>query len=305
MEDVEQGGAAPEVAPVPAPASMSKVAPTPARTATAVEPVSPISSAPAPTATLVVMRHGSSAWTDAAVNRFAGWVDVPLSDTGRAQAAHAGELLRAAGIAPDACFTSLLRRSIVTADIVLDAVDRLWVPVQRSWRLNERHYGAFQGQTRPAMRAAYGEERFAAYRRAYGVRPPEIEVDSPYYQGSDARYRQPDGLGGPDPAAIRCESLADLSARLDPFWRTSVEPLLAVGQCVLVVTHGSVVRAIRMRLEGISPEHIREVNIPTGVPLAYTFTTEGERPQVVGTGRYLDEAAARAGIADVTRLGRA
>lgn len=256
--------------------------------------------------TLVVMRHGSSEWTDAAVNRFAGWVDVPLSETGRAQAAHAGELLAAAGIAPDACFTSLLRRSIVTADIVLDAVDRLWVPVARTWRLNERHYGAFQGQTRPAMRAAYGDERFAAYRRAYDVRPPAIEATSPYFQGADPRYAGSDGLPGPDPSAIRGESLADLGARLGPYWAGRIEPELARGHCVLVATHGSVVRAIRMRLEGISPADIARVNVPTGVPLAYDVEAgEDGAVRVCGPGRYLDEDAARAGIAAVTDLGRA
>lgn len=256
-------------------------------------------------ATLVVMRHGSSTWTDASVNRFAGWVDVPLSDAGRAQAAHAGELLRAAGILPDACFTSLLRRSIVTADIVLDAVDRLWVPVARTWRLNERHYGAFQGQTRPAMRERYGEERFAAYRRAFDVRPPAIELDSPYFQGADARYAGDDGLGGPAPAGIRSESLKDLGERLDPYWSARVEPLLAAGKSVLVVTHGSVVRAIRMRLEGFTPDEIRRVNIPTGVPLAYDVEVDAAGlSRVVGAGRYLDEDAARAGIAAVANLGR-
>lgn len=255
--------------------------------------------------TLVVMRHGSSEWTDASVNRFAGWVDVALSAKGREQSAHAGALLRAADLRPDVCFTSLLRRSIVTADIVLDAVDRLWIPVTRSWRLNERHYGAFQGQTRPAMRERYGEEAFAAYRRAYAVRPPQIDLDSPYYQALDARYAEPDGLGGPDPATIRSESLEDLGARLEPFWRARVEPELARGRCVLVVTHGSVARAIRMRLEGISPAGIQRVNIPTGVPLAYDVeVAPSGSVRAAGPGRYLDEDAARAGIAAVSALGR-
>ena len=116
--------------------------------------------------TVVVMRHGESTWTDASVNRFAGWVDVPLTERGRAQAAHAGALLKSAGLRPDVCFTSLLRRSIVSAQIALDAVDRLWVPTERTWRLNERHYGAFQGQTRPAMRERYGEELFSGRPRS-------------------------------------------------------------------------------------------------------------------------------------------
>lgn len=131
-------------------------------------------------ATLVIMRHGESTWTDKAVNRFAGWADIPLTERGRKQARYAGELIRDAGIAPDAAFTSLLRRSIETCGIVLDVADRLWIPVIRSWRLNERHYGAFQGETRPAMRERYGEELFKTYRRSYDVRPPEIADDSPW-----------------------------------------------------------------------------------------------------------------------------
>ena len=132
------------------------------------------------TATLVIMRHGESVWTDSKVNKFAGWVDVALTDRGRQQAAEAGRLMMEAGIQPDALFTSLLRRSIESANIALDVVDRLWIPVIRTWRLNERHYGAFQGQTRPAMRERYGDELFATYRRSFDVRPPQIALDSPY-----------------------------------------------------------------------------------------------------------------------------
>lgn len=257
------------------------------------------------TATLAVMRHGESTWTDKTVNRFAGWVDVPLTEKGRAQAAHAGHLLKSAGLRPSVCLTSLLRRSIITADIVLDAVDRLWVPVERTWRLNERHYGAFQGQTRPAMRERYGEELFATYRRSYDVPPPAIAEDSPYFQGGDPRYA-PDGLDDMDPAEIRAESLADLEVRLAPWWRARVEPLLAAGTTTLIVTHGSVVRAIKKALEGLSAAEIQAVNVPTGVPLTYQFETgEDGRPQVVGPGSYLDPDAARAGIAAAQALGKA
>lgn len=254
--------------------------------------------------TLVIMRHGESVWTDKACNRFAGWVDVPLTDKGRTQAHHAGVLLREAGLAPVVCMTSVLGRSIETARIVLDEISRPWLPVERTWRLNERHYGAFQGQTRPAMRERYGEELFQSYRRSYDVRPPEIAEDSEYFQGSDPRYGSEfsDGLDGVDPAGVRSESLEDLGARLTPWWRAHVEPALASGRCVLVVTHGSVVRSIRMSLEGISSAKIRSVNVPTGVPLAYEFAPgEGARPR--GTGRYLDEDAARAGIRAVSELG--
>lgn len=259
-------------------------------------------------ATLVVMRHGESTWTDPSVNRFAGWVDVPLTQRGREQATHAGALLKSAGLKPDVCFTSLLRRSIITADLALDAANRLWVPVQRTWRLNERHYGALQGQTRPAMRERYGEELFSQYRRSFDVRPPAIDTASPYFTGADASYAEDDGLGGARPSQIAAESLKDVVARLMPWWQACVEPCLACGQTVLVVTHGSVVRAIKKELEGISSRDISQVNIPTGVPLAYEFETAdapGARPQVCGQSTFLDPDAARAGIKAVQDLGRA
>ncbi|WP_154026779.1 2,3-bisphosphoglycerate-dependent phosphoglycerate mutase [Olsenella uli] len=259
-------------------------------------------------ATLVIMRHGESVWTDKAVNRFAGWVDIPLTDRGRVQAHHAGLLLREAGIEPVECMTSVLGRSIETARIVLDDIDRAWLPVGRTWRLNERHYGAFQGQTRPAMRERYGEEAFNLYRRSYDVRPPEIDRTSEFYQADDPRYGIDfaDGLDELDPATIRSESLADLRKRLHPWWEAHVLPVLAKDRCVLIVTHGSVVRSIRMALEDISPEAIRSVNVPTGVPLAYHFAVGKDGiPRVSGEGHYLDEAAARIGIKATSELGTA
>lgn len=259
-------------------------------------------------ATLVVMRHGQSTWTDKTQNRFAGWADVPLTDLGRSQAHHAGELMRDKGIKPDAAFTSLLRRSIETCDISLDVVDRLWVPVIRSWRLNERHYGAFQGETRPAMRERYGEELFKTYRRSYDVRPPEISEDSLWWQGNDPRYgiAAQDGLDGIDPARIRSECLKDVVKRLEPFWKSYVTPPLLLGQTVLVVAHGSVVRALIKVIEEVSDEDIRSVNVPTGIPRVYEF--EGDAfggLQAKGPGRYLDPEAAQAGIAEVSALGTA
>lgn len=258
-------------------------------------------------ATLVIMRHGQSTWTDKAVNKFAGWVDVPLTDLGRQQARHAGDLLAEAGIKPDVLFTSVLGRSIETANIVLERVGRPWIPVRRTWRLNERHYGAFQGQTRPAMRERYGEELFNTYRRSYDVRPPAIELDSPFYQGDDPRYSPiyADGLDDRDPRSIRSESLEDAIPRLSPFWDAYVLPELAQGRTVLIVTHGSIVRSVFMALDGISPEDIAKVNVPTGVPLAYDFATApGIVPAVISRGRYLDPEAAQAGIAETRELGR-
>ena len=254
---------------------------------------------------LVVMRHGESLWTDKAHNRFAGWVDIPLTDRGRVQAHHAGILLREAGIAPELCMTSVLWRSIETARIVLDELGCPWLPVERSWRLNERHYGAFQGQTRPAMRERYGDELFARYRRSYDVRPPELSRTSPYFQGSDPRYGEAfcDGLDDLVPAAIVAESLEDLSKRLEPLWKARIAPRISSGASVLVVAHGSTVRALRMMLEGIAPEDIATVNVPTGVPLLYGFELVAGEVRACGAGRYLDEAAAQAGIRAVQELG--
>ena len=256
-------------------------------------------------ARLVVMRHGESVWTDKTQNRFAGWVDVPLTERGREQARHAGELMAAEGIAPDALFTSLLRRTIVSADIALDVLDRMWIPVIRTWRLNERHYGAFQGQTRPAMRERYGDELFQAYRRSFDVRPPQIDPSSPYFTGGDPRYSAAagDALGGPDPSAIRSECLKDVIARLEPFWQAYVVPVLLQGSTVLVVTHGSVVRALIKVIEGVSNDQIVHVNVPTGIPRVYDFRVDAFGGlQVRGEGRYLDPEAAEAGMAEVRSL---
>lgn len=257
---------------------------------------------------LIIMRHGESAWTDPSVNRFAGWVDVALTERGRSQAKEAGVLMKEAGIAPDAVFTSLLSRSIVSADIALEELGRLWIPVLRSWRLNERHYGAFQGQTRPAMRAKYGDELFATYRRSFDVRPPAIDEDSPWFQGCDPRYgtAAEDGLGGPNPAAIRSECLKDVIARLEPFWKSYVTPPLLLGQTVLVVTHGSVVRSLIKVIEGLSDDDIRSVNVPTGQPRVYEFESGifGEL-HLKGPGRYLDPDAAMRGAEEACALGSA
>lgn len=150
---------------------------------------------------LIIMRHGQSIWTAPSENRFAGWVDVPLNDIGRQQARYAGSLLSAAHLAPTLVMTSVLERSIETAQLVVQEIDQPWLSVERSWRLNERHYGAFQGETRPVMRERYGETQFQFYRRGYDIRPPEIALDSPYYQGADPRYEAifTDGLSDEHP----------------------------------------------------------------------------------------------------------
>ncbi|MGI6755956.1 MAG: 2,3-bisphosphoglycerate-dependent phosphoglycerate mutase [Atopobiaceae bacterium] len=256
-------------------------------------------------ARLVVMRHGESVWTDKTVNKFAGWVDVPLTEHGRSQARYAGELMRNAGIFPDALFTSVLRRTIVSADIVLDVVDRLWIPTIRTWRLNERHYGAFQGQTRPAMREKYGDELFRTYRRSFDVRPPEISVDSPLFTGTDERYQSfaQDGLDRIDPREIRAECLKDVIERLTPFWQAFVIPCLLQEQTVLVVTHGSVVRSLIKVIEDLTADEIRTINVPCGVPLVFDFKTGSFGGlEIAGKPYYLDPQAAAVGIQETIRL---
>ncbi len=254
---------------------------------------------------LVVMRHGQSLWTDPAQNKFAGWVDIPLTEKGRQQAAKAGELIAEGHIRPTACFTSVLGRAIETADIVIENAGLAGVEVQRSWRLNERHYGAFQGRTRPEMRAALGDELFARYRRSYDVRPPEIEAEDPFSQANDPRYQIHDGYGGPRPSDVRAESLKDVRTRLAPWWADHVEKALAAGESALVVTHGSVLRAIMMNVEGVGADEISSVNVPTGIPRVWDVNVSQDGHLQYSHGRYLDVDAAQRGILEVHQLGRA
>ncbi len=255
-------------------------------------------------ASLIVMRHGQSAWTDPAINKFAGWADVPLTERGREQAANAGRLIAESGLAPTRCFTSVLGRAIETADIVIATAGLASVEVQRTWRLNERHYGSFQGRTRPEVRQEVGEELFATYRRSYDVRPPACDDAELAQQAADVRYRVDDGYGLPLPAEIRSESLKDLRARLAAWWADNVEAALKAGEGVLVVTHGSVVRAIMMSIDHISPADISGVNVPTGVPRAWDVTLGEDGTLEYSHGRYLDEDAANKGIEEVHQLGR-
>lgn len=244
------------------------------------------------TATLILLRHGESIWNSK--NLFTGWVDVPLSEKGTAEASRAGELMRAAGVAPDVLHTSLLRRAITTANLALDAMDRHWIPVTRSWRLNERHYGDLQGKDKKQTREQYGEDQFMTWRRSYDVPPPPIADDNPYSQAGDPRY---------DPAELPAtECLADVVARLDPYLRGVIAADLAAGKTVLVAAHGNSIRAIVKLLDGISDEAIAGVNIPTGIPLRYELDAD-LRPAVAG-GQYLDPDAAAAAIEAVANQGR-
>ncbi|MEV4033607.1 2,3-bisphosphoglycerate-dependent phosphoglycerate mutase [Streptomyces umbrinus] len=212
--------------------------------------------------TLILLRHGQSVWN--AADRFAGWVDVPLSDVGRKEAARAGALFAKAGLLPDVVHTSLLRRAVSTADIALDAADRHWIPVQRTWRLNERHYGALQGRSREEVRTRFGDERFMAWRRSYDVAPPPVEQDAD--GDRDARYRH---LGVTVPET---ESLKDVLARLLPYWESAVCADLHAGRTVLLVAHGNVLRALISHLDRIPSDAIRQITVPTGEPIRYEFT---------------------------------
>jgi 2,3-bisphosphoglycerate-dependent phosphoglycerate mutase len=246
----------------------------------------------ADTSTLILLRHGESQWN--ALNQFTGWVDVDLTDKGRAEAVRAGELIGGLDRLPDVLYTSLLRRAITTANIALDKADRHWIPVHRDWRLNERHYGALQGLNKAETKAKYGEEQFMAWRRSYDTPPPPIERGSEFSQDTDPRYADIDG--GP-----LTECLADVVARFVPYYENTIVPDLQAGKTVLVVAHGNSLRALVKYLDGMSDEAVVALNIPTGVPLRYDLDPAG-KPLVAG-GTYLDPDAASAGAAAVASQG--
>jgi len=244
-------------------------------------------------ATLVLLRHGESDWN--ATNLFTGWVDVDLTEKGRAEAVRSGELMAEHDLLPDVLYTSLLRRAISTAHIALDTADRLWIPVWRSWRLNERHYGALQGLNKADIKARYGEDQFMAWRRSYDTPPPPIEKGSEFSQDADPRYA--DIGGGP-----LTECLADVVARFLPYFTDVIMPDLRVGKTVLIAAHGNSLRALVKHLDQISDDEIVGLNIPTGIPLRYDLDAD-LRPVVPG-GTYLDPEAAAAGAAAVASQGQ-
>lgn len=245
--------------------------------------------------TLILLRHGESEWN--AKNLFTGWVDVDLTPKGVAEASRGGELLAAAGVLPDVVFTSLQRRAIRTANLALRAIERDWVPVYRSWRLNERHYGALQGKNKAEVLAEFGEEQFMLWRRSYDTPPPPIAQHDEFSQFDDVRYADL-------PPEVRplTECLADVLARSLPYWYDAIVPQLTAGKTVLVAAHGNSLRALVKHLDGISDDQISGVNIPTGIPLRYQLDAE-MRPVTPG-GEYLDPAAASAAIAAVANQGR-
>ena len=246
------------------------------------------------TGTLVLLRHGNSEWN--AKNLFTGWVDVDLDAKGEDEARRGGELLMEHGVLPDVVHTSVLRRAIRTAEIALHIVDRHWIPVKRSWRLNERHYGALQGKDKKQTLEAYGEEQFMLWRRSYDVPPPPIDDDSEFSQVGDPRYA--DLLE----SVPRTECLADVVVRMLPYWYDALVPDLRLGRTVLVAAHGNSLRALVKHLDGITDEAIAGLNIPTGIPLRYDLD-ESFRPTNPG-GTYLDPEAAKEAAAAVANQGR-
>jgi 2,3-bisphosphoglycerate-dependent phosphoglycerate mutase len=243
--------------------------------------------------TLILLRHGNSLWNQQ--NLFTGWVDVELSDQGRSEAKRAGELLAESGLKPDLLYTSLLQRAISTANIALEEAGRSWIEVKRSWRLNERHYGALQGKDKAQTLAEYGPEQFQIWRRSFDVPPPPIDDADQYSQVGDERYAD---LG---PALPRTECLKDVLDRMMPLW-DEIKADLKSGRTVLVTAHGNSLRALVKHLDGISDEDIAELNIPTGMPLVYQLNEKFE-PLTKG-GVYLDPEAAAAGAAAVASQGK-
>jgi len=233
------------------------------------------------TGTLVLLRHGQSTWNE--LNLFTGWHDVELTARGKSEAAAAGTLMKAEGLVFDFAHTSLLTRAVRTCNLALEAMDQMWLPLQRHWRLNERHYGALQGLDKKATTELHGAEQTNLWRRSYDIPPPPVDTTSPEHPVSDARYRF---IAPQDLPATEC--LKDVVARVLPYWNTEIVPQLQANMNVLVVAHGNSLRALIMYLESISEAAIAELNVPTGVPRKYTFTSA----MAVSDSTYLGDADA-------------
>jgi 2,3-bisphosphoglycerate-dependent phosphoglycerate mutase len=243
---------------------------------------------------LVLLRHGESDWNRE--NRFTGWTDVDLSEKGIAEARQGAKLLGEAGFTFDIAFTSVLKRAIRTLWIVQDALDLMWIPVENSWRLNERHYGALQGLNKAETAVKFGEEQVLIWRRSYDVPPPALEPDDPRFPGHDPRYRDLDPEELP-----RTESLKLTRDRFLPYWHERIVPALREGKRVLIAAHGNSLRALVKDLDGISDQEIVGLNIPTGVPLVYELNDKLEAV----SHRYLgDQAAVEAAMAAVAAQGK-
>jgi 2,3-bisphosphoglycerate-dependent phosphoglycerate mutase len=243
--------------------------------------------------TLILLRHGQSEWNE--LNLFTGWVDVRLTELGRAEAKRGGELMKEQDVLPDVVHTSVLSRAIQTANIALDHADRLWIPVKRSWRLNERHYGALQGKDKAQTLEQFGEEKFMEWRRSFDVPPPVIDPADEYAQTDDPRYV---GIDGEIPGT---ESLKIVIDRMLPYWEGEIVPDLKAGRTVLVAAHGNSLRGLVKHLDGIGDDEIAGLNIPTGIPLVYELDDD---MKPTGPSRYLDPEAAAAGAAAVASQGK-
>jgi 2,3-bisphosphoglycerate-dependent phosphoglycerate mutase len=240
--------------------------------------------------TLVLLRHGQSTWNDK--NLFTGWHDSDLSKQGREEARDAGVLMRDAGLRPDILHTSLLVRAVRTANLALDEMEMLWLPVYRTWRLNERHYGDLQGRNKKQATEEFGRDAVKIWRRSYDVRPPDVALDSPHHPRNDPRYRDI------DPALLpAAECLEDVLTRMLPWWVETCGPALLAGHTVLVAAHGNSLRALVKHLDGLSEEDVVELNIPTGQPLLYELDDD-LRPLASG---YLDPDAAEREAREVAK----
>lgn len=211
---------------------------------------------------VVLLRHGESEWNKE--NRFTGWTDVDLSEKGIGEAKKAGQTLKKEGFVFDIAFTSVLKRAIRTLWLTLDEMDLMWIPVQNSWRLNERHYGALQGLNKSETAQKYGEEQVLIWRRSYDIRPPELEKTDSRYPGSDPRYKE---LSAKDLPTTEC--LKDTVARFLPYWHETIAPVVKSREKVIIAAHGNSLRALVKYLDNVSDEAIIKLNIPTGIPLVY------------------------------------
>lgn len=243
--------------------------------------------------TLVLLRHGESIWNQE--NRFTGWYDVDLAPHGEEEARNGGRLMLQQGVLPDVVHTSLLKRAIRTSQLALETADRLWIPVKRSWRLNERHYGDLQGRDKAQTLAAFGDEQFLIWRRSFDVPPPPVAADSPHHPANDIRYRDlaPETL----PAT---EALSDVLVRMLPYWQDAIVPDLRADKTVLVAAHGNSLRGLVMHLDELSREEVVALNIPTGIPLRYELDAD-LKPI---SSAYLDPEAARIASEKVANQGK-
>ncbi|HEY3873106.1 MAG TPA: phosphoglyceromutase [Actinocrinis sp.] len=244
--------------------------------------------------TLILLRHGDSAWN--AENLFAGWIDVDLTPLGEEQARTAGRQLQDAGLLPDSAHTSVLTRAVRTGSLALEAAGRAWVPAAHHWRLNERHYGALQGKDKKAVREQYGDELFRLWRRSYDAPPPPAGPDDAWQISNDQRYAEL-----PRDAIPRAESLADVTRRLLPYWYDAIVPDLRAGRTVLVAAHSNSLRALVAHLDRLGEPELLELNIPTGTPLVYDL--DDDMAPLERGGRYLDPQAAAEGAEAVANQG--